>query len=116
MIRHIVMWKMRRPEDASRFKHLLESCKGIVPGILEFDVAVRAPGLEANQDVVLVSTFADKAALDAYFEHPHHQSVLKVLGEMRASREVLDYDLDASRHVDVEEDPAFAPTMLQTPF
>lgn len=116
MIRHVVMWKMRRPEDASRFMYLLESCKGLVPGMLEFDVAVRAPGLEATQDVVLVSTFADAAALEAYVNHPHHQAVAKVLGEMRASRDVLDYDIDHSGPEDVAEDPAFAPTMLQTPF
>jgi quinol monooxygenase YgiN len=116
MIRHIVMWKMRRPTDAPRFKHLLESCKGLVPGMLEFDVAVRSPSLEATQDVVLVSAFVDEASMQAYLNHPHHQSVAKVLADMRASRDVLDYDVEGSRHHDVEEDPAFAPTMLQTPF
>lgn len=116
MIRHIVMWKMRRADDAQRFKHLLESCKGLVPGMLEFDVAVRTPGLEATQDVVLVSAFVDAAAMDAYLNHTLHQSVAKVLAGMYASRDVLDYDVEGARHHDIEEDPAFAPTMLQSPF
>lgn len=93
MIRHIVMWKLREPAQAQRFKDLLDSCCGIVPGMLEFDVAIRAPGLEANMDVVLVSTFADTAALDAYLHHPRHKEVGAVLGAMRESRTVLDFEV-----------------------
>lgn len=116
MIRHIVMWKLRNPEDAPRFKNLLDSCRGIVPGMLEFDVATASPTLEATHDVVLVSTFADTHAMQAYVNHPHHQSVAKILGELRSSREVLDYDIRALERTDHTEDPAFAPTVMQSPF
>ena len=37
-----------------------------MPGIVSFEVGVLTQGLEANCDVVLVSTFADSVALDAY--------------------------------------------------
>ena len=55
MIRHIVMWTLKRPEDAPKVKALLDSCKTLVPGIHEFDVGIKTEGLEANCDVVLVS-------------------------------------------------------------
>ncbi|WP_119157568.1 Dabb family protein [Caldimonas tepidiphila] len=93
MIRHIVMWKLRDPAEAPRFKELLDGCRGIVPGMLEFDVGLRTGGLEANMDVVLVSTFADAAALEAYLHHPKHKEAGTVLGGMRESRTVLDFEV-----------------------
>lgn len=93
MIRHIVMWKLRDAAEAPRFKELLDSCRGIVPGMLEFDVGLRREGLEANVDVVLVSTFADAAALEAYLHHPRHKEVGAVLGGLRESRTVLDFEV-----------------------
>ncbi|WP_374589992.1 Dabb family protein [Aquabacterium sp.] len=94
MIRHIVIWSMHQPTDAPRFKALLETCAGIVPGIIEFDVGIRTDGLEANADVVLVSTFESQAVLDAYQVHPHHKGVLGQLGPLRSARHVVDYFVD----------------------
>ena len=90
MIRHVVMWTLRNPVDAARFKALLDGCRGLVPGMLEFEVGIREE-LEANVDVVLVSAFTDAAALDAYQHHPHHKAVSAQLGPMRFARSVLDY-------------------------
>jgi len=91
MLRHIVMWKLKNADDAPRFKQLLDSCKSLVPGMHEFDVGMRRDDLEANVDVVLVSSFADPAALDAYLQHPHHKAVAAQLGPLRDTRSVLDY-------------------------
>ncbi|HRH16154.1 MAG TPA: Dabb family protein [Aquabacterium sp.] len=91
MIRHIVMFTLKDPANAPKVKALLDSCKALVPGIHEFDVGIRTDGLEANADVVLVSTFADAAALAAYQPHPHHQGVVAQIREMAAGRQVIDY-------------------------
>lgn len=93
MIRHVVMWSLKDPAEAPRFKQLLDGCKDLVPGMLEFEVGIRTPGLEANADVILVSTFADAAALDAYQRHPQHQAVGAQLGPLRETRSVLDYQI-----------------------
>jgi quinol monooxygenase YgiN len=92
MIRHVVMWTLKDAADAPRFKQLLDSCKGLVPGMHEFEVGIRAEGLEANVDVLLVSAFSDKASLDAYQHHPHHKAVSAQLGPLRETRHVLDHD------------------------
>jgi len=89
-IRHVVMWKLNDPGDAPRFKALLDSCIGLVPGMLQFEVGLRTEGLDANADVLLVSLFVDAAALDAYQHHPHHKAVSAQLGPMRQARSVLD--------------------------
>lgn len=91
MIRHVVIWKLKDAADAPRFKALLDSCAALVPGMLEFEVGIRSEGLEANADVVLVSTFTDPQALEAYQQHSHHKSVSAQLGPLREARSVLDY-------------------------
>jgi quinol monooxygenase YgiN len=91
MLRHIVMWSLKRPEDAPKVKSLLDSCKGLVPGMHQFEVGIQTEGLEANCHVVLVSTFKDEAALAAYQPHPHHQEVVNQIKAMAATRHVLDY-------------------------
>ena len=93
MIRHIVMWKLINPGDAAQFKAQLDSCSDLVPGMLRIEVAIRTPAFDANCDVVLVSEFADAAALHAYQSHPHHQQISAGLGKLRETRNVLDYKL-----------------------
>ena len=91
MIRHTVMWKLHDPRDAARFKALRDSCATLVPGMEQFEVGIRGEALEANVDVVLVSLFADRAALDAYQNHPHHKNVSAQLGALREVRHVIDH-------------------------
>jgi len=94
MIKHIVMWKLKNPADAAFFKAQLDSCKGIVPGMREFEPAIRADGLDANQDVALYSVFDDAAALQAYIVHPHHKDVVATLKTLAESRSALDYEVN----------------------
>jgi quinol monooxygenase YgiN len=96
-VRHIVMWNMIDATSAARFKAQLDSCRRLVPGIVEWEVGIRQPGLDASVDVVLVSTFASRAALEEYQHHPHHKAVAATIGPWRRTREVLDYDIATAR-------------------
>jgi quinol monooxygenase YgiN len=96
MIRHVVMWKLKNPADAAEFKARLDACCNLVPGMLEFEVGIRSEPLDANVDVVLISTFADAASLAAYQKHPEHQAVSAILGGLRESRTVLDFETRAA--------------------
>ena len=63
------------------------------PGARQFEVAIRAGAFEANRDVVLLATFADRAALDTHQNHPQHQAVSAQLGPLRETRSILDYEV-----------------------
>ena len=98
MLKHIVMWKLKelaegadKPTNVRRMKRLLESCAGL-PGIVEFEVALAQPGLEATYDVVLYSVFRDKASLDAYQDHPTHAAIKPFIGAVRFERQCMDYE------------------------
>jgi quinol monooxygenase YgiN len=99
MIKHIVMGKLTdnaegadRCANALKMKAMLDACSNLVPGILKFEAVVAQPGLEATYDVVLYSEFADKAALDAYQEHPRHQALKPFFGAVRDARQCMDYE------------------------
>lgn len=100
MIKHIVMWKLKdhaegadKAANAAKMKALLDGCRDIVPGIVEFEVALARPGLEATYDVVLYSVFRDKGALDAYQDHPKHVALKPFLGAIRLERQCVDYEV-----------------------
>ncbi len=94
MIRHIVMWTLHNPADAPYFKAQLDSCKGLVPGLLSLEAGTASAGLEGNCHVVLNSLFTNQAALEAYQTHPHHLVVKGNVGRLVASRCVLDYAVE----------------------
>jgi hypothetical protein len=100
MIKHIVMWKLKdfaegqdKAANAQEMKEKLDACASLVPGTLKFEVALAQPGLEATYDVVLYSEFADKAALEAYADHPDHVALKPFIGAVRESRQCMDYEV-----------------------
>lgn len=100
MIKHIVIWKLKeyaegadRAANAVKMKAMLDGCANIVPGILKFEAVLAQPGLESTYDIVLYSEFADKAALDAYQEHPEHVAIKPFVGAVRAERQCMDYEI-----------------------
>ena len=101
MIKHIVMWKLLehaagadKATNCRKVRELLESCRGLVPGMLSFEVAESASGLECTYDVVLYSEFSDRVALDAYQSHPAHLAIKPFIGSVRAERQCMDYEVN----------------------
>ncbi|WP_313176972.1 Dabb family protein [Massilia sp.] len=99
MIRHIVMWKLKeeaegadRLGNAREMKRRLDACAAIVPGILQFEVALAQPGLEATYDVVLNSAFESREALEAYASHPTHKALMHFFKAVRDERQCMDYE------------------------
>ena len=101
MIKHIVLWKLKeyaeggdRLGNAAKMKAMLDGCAHIVPGILKFEAVLAQPGLEATYDVILYSEFSDRAALDAYQNHPEHVAIKPFVGAVRAERQCMDYEIE----------------------
>jgi hypothetical protein len=100
MIKHIVMWKLKehaegadKAANITKMLALLESCNMLVPGMLKLEAARAVSDLEATYDVVLYTEFVDKAALDAYQEHPTHAAIKPFIGAVRLERQCMDYQV-----------------------
>ena len=93
------MWKLKdgegrtREQNALVLKEKLEACRDAVPGILHLEVGIAGSGLDSTYDVVLVSDFTDKAALDGYQIHPLHLDVKTFLAPIREARQAVDYEV-----------------------
>jgi hypothetical protein len=90
MLVHIVCWKYKAETgEAARAGHRaqLRALTAIIPEIVSFEVGADILHLDRSFDTGLVSTFADRKALDAYTVHSEHQRVA-TLGKQIAERVV----------------------------
>ena len=97
MIKHIVMWKLKgegaqKQENIRAAKAALETCKDLVPGMLKYEIGVDIGTDHAPWDIAVYSEFTDRAALDAYQQHPTHLAIKPVIGPLRESRGAVDYE------------------------
>src|SRR5688572_4378518 len=100
MIKHIVFWKLKdeanglsKQENALAIKQKLEALKGNIEGLIDIEVGFDFLQSPESADLVLYSTFTDKAALDFYQQHPLHKAVMPFIGESRSERRVVDYEV-----------------------
>lgn len=99
MVKHIVMWRLREeahgnsPEvNARLIKEKLEALSGKIPGLLSIEVGLDFSRTDSSADVVLLSEFTDKVALEDYQQHPEHQALIPFIGEASSERRVVDYE------------------------
>lgn len=63
------------PEQRQQARDALASNKDHCPTISAYTVGLDLERNPRNWDMVLVGDFADTAALEAYFTHPHHNEI-----------------------------------------
>lgn len=106
-IRHIVMWRLRgdtpqeRAAARAKVKSAFEGLRGLIDGLSHIEIGVDFSDVDYACDVVLVSEFTDRAALEAYATHPEHLRVRQELADLRIARFQVDYHAG-------EEPPALA--------
>ncbi|MBT9466439.1 Dabb family protein [Hydrogenophaga sp.] len=100
MLQHIVMWKIKdlgaegdKATNIAKAKALLDACAQLVPGIERFEVATARPDLEGTYDLVLNSSFTDRAALAAYQTHPSHVALKPFMRKVVLERQCMDYEI-----------------------
>ena len=100
MVRHVILWNMKetlsdeeRRKVKNDIKEALEALKGVIPGLLEINVATD-PLDTSNADLLLDSLFEDKDVLAVYADHPAHVKVKDelVVPNVR-SRVCMDYEV-----------------------
>lgn len=98
MIKHIVFWKLKdeangndKATNARLVKEKLEALNGQIEGLLKLEVGINFEASDMSADVALYSEFSTVADLDFYQQHPKHKAVQAFVGEVRSSRQVVDY-------------------------
>lgn len=98
MIKHIVMWKIKRrhngltkEEICVKIKNDLEALKSVILDIVKIEVGINILESTAAYDLVLYSEFNTEEALTVYQNHEAHRKVAEFIGEVSESRIVVDY-------------------------
>lgn len=97
MIKHIVMWRVRGDDEATRARNAarvraeFESLRGRVPGLRHLEIGIDESRVDYAFDAVLYSEFESREALAAYANHPEHLRVRQALGDLRIARHQVDY-------------------------
>ena len=78
MLTHIVIWKYKADAgDEERREHvaMLRRLPALIPEVQSFSVGFDVLKLPRSYHTGLVSTFRDRAGLEAYTVHPDHVAV-----------------------------------------
>jgi len=96
MIKHIVMWNIHEDLDfettRETLKEKLEALLDNVESLQELSVGFNYNTSESKRDIVLITSFLDKAGLDAYIVHPDHVQVGHYVRAVTKDRVVVDYE------------------------
>ena len=96
MIKHIVCWRFapeNKQENIEEAKRRLLTLPALVKEIRFFDVGINFNDSEFAYDMVLVSEFDDKEALEHYQNNPEHKEVSAFIRSVITQRAVVDYTM-----------------------
>jgi len=95
MVVHIVMFMFKdenKQANLIQAKQMLEGLMGAVPTLKSIEVGVNFSDEERAMDLSIITTFDDRAGLDAYAVHPEHLKVVAFIKEVVAYSKVVDYE------------------------
>lgn len=98
MLKHIVMFKLKdsyfgkeKSLIAKEIKEKLERLPALIPQIKFYEVGINELDDPRAYDIVLISAFENKDALDTYRNHPEHKKTLDFILERALDAKVVDY-------------------------
>jgi len=103
VIRHIVCWRFleraeggERGENLRKAREMLLRLPATIPEIRSLEVGIDEVRGARAWDMALVGTFASRADLEAYQQHPAHQAVMPFLRAVQSERCSVDYEVPAA--------------------
>ncbi len=98
MIKHIVMWRLKKikgktkDDSGSKIETEINKLPDLIKEIKAFEVGINVNSSDKRaSDVALLSEFESIESLKKYQAHPEHKKLVKHLGYLTAETRVLDY-------------------------
>jgi len=95
MVVHIVMFQFKKESKEANLiqaKQMLEKLMGTVPTLRSMDVGLNFSQEARAMDLSIITTFEDKAGLEAYAVHPEHLKVVDFIKQVVEYAKVVDYE------------------------
>lgn len=105
MIRHVVMWKLKKKaegaskeKNAEKMKLILEGLKINIEEIKNVEVGINITkddeGTGSAWDVVLISDFEKELDYTMYTRNAHHKKAISFINSVIEERRFVDYKVD----------------------
>ncbi len=98
MLKRIVMWRLHdfaqdksKRDNAQLLKDLLEQLPKKIPVIEHFKVAINVADDSAAADLVLISFFANREALNDFLDHSEYVEVLEFVKNISSDHWYVEY-------------------------
>ena len=91
MYSHIVMFKLEEEEDIPSTVAMLSGMDAHIPQIRFLEVGVDDSPTERSANIVLITRFDSREAMEVYQKHPHHRQVVAYLKQINAQSLKVDY-------------------------
>ena len=96
MVRHIVLWRLKSPNDFAKVSETLGRQLGRIPGLLGVEVGRSFNTGRRAVDFALVCDFESREALEAYHRHPIHMETRAVVDPLVTEHWISDYQTPTS--------------------
>ncbi|HAQ61293.1 TPA: stress responsive protein [Candidatus Delongbacteria bacterium] len=101
MVKHIVMWKMKKDKgsaqsamNALEIKKKLERLTSTIIEIKDLEVGMNFSNADRAFDVVLYTEFNTKRDFEHYLSHPEHIKVKAFIDSVIEERAIVDFEDD----------------------
>ena len=94
MIKHIVMFKLKNKnkKNIGKVVNALKTLEGNIDVLRYAEIGVNFTKSERSYDIVLITEFDNRDALDAYGPHPKHVPVVETVRSLCSRSVVVDYE------------------------
>ena len=95
MVKHIVMFKLKKKNSASLEKAVqaLQGLEGKIEALRSLEIGVDFTQGERSYDIVLTTHFDNRDGFDTYAPHPKHIPVIETMRALCSSSVVVDYEV-----------------------
>ena len=97
-LKHIVMWKFADEAEGSPKEYNMQYVRkglsalmGVVPELLDMEIHRDTLCGDGSFDMILICTFEDMDAMQAYQVHPKHMEMRKFIRKVITARSTVDY-------------------------
>jgi hypothetical protein len=95
MVKYIVLFKLKDPNDAEAVANVLHTMEGKIDGLLSMETGVnRWPREGRCYDLALTILFRDWESVDRYDVDPLHQECRKFIYPRRADGKTVAYEVE----------------------
>ena len=94
MIKHIVMFKLKdkNKENIEKVVNALKTLEGNIDVLRSTEIGVNFAESERSYDIVLITEFDNRDALNVYGPHPKHVPVVETVRSLCSVSVVVDYE------------------------